>query len=75
MDLASESKQRTWSQLLCLPDSTFVGLLAETSISNCGLGVIPGLLQTDDYAGAMVRESCARSVQLERRSLMIRPEQ
>jgi hypothetical protein len=57
MDLAGESKQRAWWQLLCLPDSTFFGLLAETSISDCGLGVIPGLLQTDDYAGAMVGES------------------
>jgi transcriptional regulator with XRE-family HTH domain len=56
MELAREGKQRAWWQSLALPYSTYVGLEAEaTSISDNGLGVMPGLLQTADYARAMVR--------------------
>jgi transcriptional regulator with XRE-family HTH domain len=55
MELASESKQRAWWQPLGLPYSTYVGLEAEAScISDYGLGYIPGLLQTADYARAVV---------------------
>ncbi len=56
MDLASEGKQRAWWQPLGLPYSTYVGLEAEAaSISDYGLGIMPGLLQTPDYARAVVR--------------------
>jgi transcriptional regulator with XRE-family HTH domain len=55
LDLASEGKQRAWWQPLSLPYSTYIGLESEaTSISDYGLGLIPGLLQTADYARAVV---------------------
>jgi transcriptional regulator with XRE-family HTH domain len=55
-ELAREGKQRAWWQPLGLPYSTYVGLEAEaTSISDYGLGIMPGLLQTADYARAVVR--------------------
>ncbi len=55
-ELASEGKQRAWWQPLGLPYSTYVGLEAEAScISDYGLGYIPGLLQTADYARAIVK--------------------
>ncbi len=63
MDLASQSKQRAWWQPLGLPYSTYVGLEADaTSISDYGLGIIPGLLQTEDYARAVVRAAVPRWV-------------
>jgi transcriptional regulator with XRE-family HTH domain len=63
MDLARESKQRAWWQPLGLPYSTYVGLEAEAaSISDYGLGIIPGLLQTRDYARAVVRAAVPRWV-------------
>jgi transcriptional regulator with XRE-family HTH domain len=56
MDLASEGKQRAWWQPLGLPYPTYVGLEAEAaSISDYGLGIMPGLLQTPDYARSVVR--------------------
>jgi transcriptional regulator with XRE-family HTH domain len=56
LELASEGKQRPWWQPLGLPYSTYVGLEAEAaSISDFGLGFIPGLLQTADYARAIVQ--------------------
>lgn len=56
MELASASKQRAWWQPLGLPYSNYVGLEAEaTSISDYGLGHVPGLLQTAGYAQAIVR--------------------
>lgn len=56
MELAREGKQRAWWQPLGLPYSTYVGLEAEAaSISDYGLGIMPGLLQTPDYARAVVR--------------------
>ena len=55
LELASEGKQRAWWQPLGLPYSDYVGLEAEAvSISDFGLGFIPGLLQTADYARAIV---------------------
>ncbi len=54
-ELASEGKQRAWWQPLGLPYSTYVGLEAEAiSISDYGLGGMPGLLQTPDYARAIL---------------------
>lgn len=61
--LAHEGKQRAWWQPLGLPYSTYVGLEAEAdSISDYGIGVIPGLLQTADYAAAVVRSAVPRWV-------------
>ena len=58
LDLASRGKQRAWWQPLELPYSTYVGLEAEAiSISDYALGTIPGLLQTPDYARAMLRSA------------------
>jgi transcriptional regulator with XRE-family HTH domain len=55
-ELAREGKQRAWWQPLALPYSTYVGLEAEaTFIRDYGLGIMPGLLQTPDYARAIVR--------------------
>jgi hypothetical protein len=61
--LAKEGKQRAWWQPLHLPYSTYVGLEAEaTSISDYGIGVVPGLLQTTDYAREVVRSATPRWV-------------
>src|SRR5216683_3973507 len=55
-ELASEGKQRAWWQPLGLPYSTYVGLEAEAScVRDYGLSYIPGLLQTADYARAIVK--------------------
>jgi transcriptional regulator with XRE-family HTH domain len=55
IDLAAEGKQRAWWQSRELPYSTYVGLeAAAESISDFGLGLIPGLLQTEDYARAVL---------------------
>lgn len=57
-DLAAESKQRAWWQPLNLPYSTYVGLEADAvSIRDFALGMVPGLLQTADYARACLRTS------------------
>jgi transcriptional regulator with XRE-family HTH domain len=62
-ELARASKQRTSWQPLGLPYSTYVGLEAEaTSISDYGLGIMPGLLQTPDYARAVVRAAVPKWV-------------
>lgn len=62
-ELAREGKQRAWWQPLGLPYSTYVGLEAEaTAISDYGLGTMPGLLQTPDYARAVVRAAVPRWV-------------
>jgi hypothetical protein len=54
LELASQGKQRAWWLPLGLPYSTYVGLESEAvSISDFGLGFIPGLLQTADYAHAI----------------------
>jgi transcriptional regulator with XRE-family HTH domain len=61
--LAKEGKQRAWWQPLGLPYSTYVGLETEaTSICDYGVGVMPGLLQTSDYARAVVRSAVPRWV-------------
>jgi len=63
LELASEGKQRAWWQPLALPYSTYVGLEAEAkSISDYGLGLMPGLLQTPDYARAVVRAAVPKWV-------------
>jgi transcriptional regulator with XRE-family HTH domain len=63
MNLAKEGKQQGWWQSFDLPYSTYAGLEAEaTSIRDYQSSVVPGLLQTADYAragheGAMPRLS------------------
>ena len=63
LKLAAEGKQAGWWQSYDLPYSTYVGLEAEaTAISDFQSSVVPGLLQTADYAragheGAMPRLS------------------
>ena len=55
LGLARAGKKRAWWQPLDLPYSDYVGLEAEAvSISDFGLGYIPGLLQTADYARATI---------------------
>ena len=54
-ELAAEGKQRVWWQSVNLPYGDYIGLEAEAeSISDYGLAVVPGLLQTPDYARALV---------------------
>jgi transcriptional regulator with XRE-family HTH domain len=54
-DLAKAGKQQPWWQPLSLPYSTYVGLEADaTLIRDFGLGVVPGLLQTPDYARSIL---------------------
>lgn len=56
VELAAEGKQRAWWQTLNLPYGDYVGLEAEAeSIWDYGLAVVPGLLQTREYARALVR--------------------
>jgi len=63
MELAREGKQRSLWQSLNLPYSTYVALEAEaTTISDYGLNLVPGLLQTADYARAVVRAAVPRWV-------------
>jgi Domain of unknown function (DUF5753) len=62
MELASEeSSEPGGSPLACrIPR---VGLEAQaTSISDCGLGAMPGLLQTPDYARAVVQVAVPKRV-------------
>jgi transcriptional regulator with XRE-family HTH domain len=55
MDLARQSKQHGWWQDYDLPFSTYVGLEADAAaISTYHCVVVPGLLQTGDYAQAIV---------------------
>ena len=52
--LAREGKAQGWWQAYGLPYPTYVGLEAEaTSISDYDSAVVPGLLQTADYARAL----------------------
>jgi transcriptional regulator with XRE-family HTH domain len=54
-DLAAEGKQRAWWQSRDLPYSTYAGLeAAAAEIFDIGLGVVPGLLQTEAYARAVL---------------------
>jgi len=51
VDLAAAGKQQAWWQSRNLAYSNYVGLeAAAAAIKDFGLGVIPGLLQTADYA-------------------------
>jgi transcriptional regulator with XRE-family HTH domain len=55
-ELASEGKKRAWLPSSDLPYSRYAKLEAEAaSISDYGLGIVPGLLQTADYARAVLR--------------------
>lgn len=55
MLLAREGKQRGWWQDYDLPYATFVGLEAEASSINVYHSeTVPGLIQTEDYARAML---------------------
>jgi transcriptional regulator with XRE-family HTH domain len=55
MALAREGKQRAWWQPFDLPYATYVGLEAEaTSISQYESDIVPGLLQVEDYARAII---------------------
>jgi transcriptional regulator with XRE-family HTH domain len=63
MELAIEGKQRAWWQPLRVPYTRYVGLEAEaTSISDYGLGIMPGLLQTPEYARAQALAAVPRPV-------------
>jgi transcriptional regulator with XRE-family HTH domain len=56
LELARLGKQRAWWQPLGLPYSLYVELEEQAaSILDYGLVVIPGLLQTPDYARAVLR--------------------
>jgi transcriptional regulator with XRE-family HTH domain len=56
MALSREGQQRAWWQEYDLPYSTYLGLEAEASlIEDYKSGVVPGLLQTEDYARAVIR--------------------
>ena len=56
IELANEGKRRAWWLPLRLPYSDYVGLEAEAvTISDYGLGGMPGLLQTPDYAKAILQ--------------------
>jgi transcriptional regulator with XRE-family HTH domain len=55
MTLSRESQQRAWWQEYDLPYSTYLGLEAEASlIEFYKSGVVPSLLQTEDYARAVL---------------------
>jgi transcriptional regulator with XRE-family HTH domain len=55
-ELAAGGKERAWWQRLNLRYGDYVGLESEAeSISDYGLAIVPGLLQTPDYARALVR--------------------
>jgi transcriptional regulator with XRE-family HTH domain len=56
IDLAAKGKQHAWWQTSGLPYTEYLGLEAEaTVISDFALGVVPGLLQTADYARVVLR--------------------
>jgi transcriptional regulator with XRE-family HTH domain len=54
--LAAEGKQTAWYQRQTLRGSRYVGLeAAAKTVSDFGLGLVPGPLQTSDYARAIMR--------------------
>jgi transcriptional regulator with XRE-family HTH domain len=58
IELAAEGKQRAWWSPFNFPHSEYIGLEVEAeSISDWCLGLAPGLLQTPEYARAVVRGS------------------
>jgi transcriptional regulator with XRE-family HTH domain len=63
LQLAKETKQRTWWQRSGVPDLTYLGLEeAAASISDYGLGIMPGLLQTPGYARAILQAAVPKWV-------------
>jgi transcriptional regulator with XRE-family HTH domain len=63
LQFARETKEKTWWQRSALNDLTYLGLEdAATSISDYGLGIMPGLLQTRDYARAIVQAALPKWV-------------
>jgi transcriptional regulator with XRE-family HTH domain len=55
-ELAAEGKQPAWYQNQAVRGSRYVGLEAEANtISDFGPGLIPGVLQTPEYATAIMR--------------------
>jgi len=63
LQLAKETRQRTWWQRSGVPDLTYLGLEeAAASISDYGLGIMPGLLQTPDYARAILQAAVPKWV-------------
>jgi transcriptional regulator with XRE-family HTH domain len=55
-DLAAEGKQQAWWQSRHLPYSSYVDLESEAAlIRDFGLGLVPGLLQTADYARVVLQ--------------------
>lgn len=62
-ELARAGRQRARWQPRGLPYSTYIELEAEAvGISDYGLGILPGLLQTPDYARAVVRAAVPKWV-------------
>jgi transcriptional regulator with XRE-family HTH domain len=60
-ELASEGKKPAWPTGADLPYSRYVRLEAEAaSISDYGLGIVPGLLQTAEYAREVVQAAVPR---------------
>jgi transcriptional regulator with XRE-family HTH domain len=60
-DLAAKGKQQAWWQSRNLRYSSYVGLEDEANlIRDFGLGVVTGLLQTPDYARAVLRARVPR---------------
>jgi transcriptional regulator with XRE-family HTH domain len=58
LDLAAAGKQLAWWHSRSIYYSRYVGLeAAAASISDFGLGVVPGLLQTADYGRAVLRST------------------
>jgi transcriptional regulator with XRE-family HTH domain len=54
MELAAQGRAQAWWQPFNLPYATYVGLeTAATSIRDYASGIVPGLLQTADYARAV----------------------
>jgi transcriptional regulator with XRE-family HTH domain len=55
-ELAREARRRAQRQPFSLPYSTYIRLEEEAiSIRDYGIGIVPGLLQTPDYARAVLR--------------------
>lgn len=60
MELARESRQQSWWQSYDLPYSTYIGLEADAKhIKNFHSSVIPGLLQTAEYARSQYAKTAA----------------
>jgi transcriptional regulator with XRE-family HTH domain len=56
MALVKESRQQTWWQDLDVPYKPFIGLeTAASSIRDYESGLVPGLLQTQEYARALIQ--------------------